>query len=204
MPGKASRAGPQSPRQLRIIAGTWRGSKLSFVDAGGLRPTGDRIRETLFNWLQGRIDGAHCLDLFAGSGVLAFEALSRGAASAVAIDNNRAAIKQMQAAARRLGANTLELYCSDALAWLQREAVVKPASTFDIAFIDPPFGAKLVPASIAALEQSDLLAGDALVYVEQESGAALPQPPAHWQLVKNRLAGQVNYLLYSRHLPLPV
>lgn len=182
--------------QLRLIAGVWRGSKLNFADGDGLRPTSERVRETLFNWLAPHIKGAHCLDLFAGSGALAFEALSRGAATAYAIDTNRQAVAIMQSEARRLGAHQLSVCSADALRWLASQPLAHGESRFNIVFLDPPFASDFLPEVVVTLEQSGLLAVDARIYIELPGEADLPAMPAHWQLLKQRRAGNVQYLLF--------
>jgi 16S rRNA (guanine966-N2)-methyltransferase len=177
--------------KLRIIGGSLRGSKLVVPDAPGLRPTPDRVRETVFNWLSPIIDGARCLDLFAGTGALGIEALSRGAAwvdfvetdpkLAQALRDNLARLRQSQAGVR----------CGDALGLLQ----MPPPAPYDIVFVDPPFSAGLWATAAAALDAPDWLRPGALVYLEMPAQAALELPP-QWQLHRESAAGAVRYALY--------
>lgn len=184
----------QARNQFRIIGGKWRGRKLDFPDAEGLRPTGDRIRETLFNWLMADLPDSHCLDLYCGAGALGFEAVSRGAATVVAIDNNRAAIDQLRHNSRLLQADNIQLHYADALAWLRTASVAAP---FDLVFLDPPFSAGLLPATIEGLEQSGLLADPSLIYLETDTHQTIAVP-AHWELLRQKQAGRVRYSLYRR------
>ena len=190
----AKRAGNN---QLRIIGGLWRGRKLSFPDADGLRPTGDRIRETLFNWLAPDIHGAHCLDLFAGSGALGLEALSRGAESSLLLEKHPAAARQLKDNLQLLKANNGRVEHVDSLHWLNSAQV---SHRFDIVFIDPPFALNLWDAVIAALETRNWLADEAVIYLEAPRDAQL-QLPANWQLHRDKQAGQVSYRLYCRQQP---
>lgn len=180
------------PQTLRIIGGRWRGRKLPFATADGLRPTGDRIRETLFNWLAPQIHGARCLDLFAGSAALGLESLSRGAAYTLMLERNKTAAAQIRANLALLQAETGQLLEADALAHLARG---NPGEAFDTVFLDPPFDADLWQASIDALNNGNWLSSDAIVYIE--SGR---QPdyrvPDHWTLHREKTAGRVCYRLY--------
>ena len=185
---------PRSVNQLRIIGGQWRGRKLSFPDIDGLRPTGDRIRETLFNWLAPTMAGSRCLDLFAGSGALGLEALSRGAAASVLVERDTQAAAQLRANLALLQANQGQLVQVDVLTWLARGNSGAP---FDIIFIDPPFQLNLWQAVIDALEAGGWLADDAAIYIE--SGRATPfTVPQHWHLHRDKQAGQVSYRLFYR------
>lgn len=154
--------------KVRIIAGRWRGSKLDVPDVAGLRPSSDRVRETLFNWLQGHIPGARCLDLFAGSGALGFEAASRGAAQVVMIERDPLAVAALRASHARLGGEGVEILAADALAWLART----PDRAFDVVFVDPPFAAGVHQKTLDALAR--WLAPGAQVYVETSRDAVLP------------------------------
>jgi 16S rRNA (guanine(966)-N(2))-methyltransferase RsmD len=148
------------PHEVRIIGGLWKRSKLPVADAPGLRPTPDRVRETLFNWLGQDLTGWRCLDTFAGSGALGFEAASRGAGEVVLVERNRALASSLNATRRRLNATQLRVENADALAWMSR----CPAAAFDLIFIDPPFDSALAePALEAALR---LLAPQGLIYLE--------------------------------------
>lgn len=180
--------------QLRIIGGQWRGRKLSFPDVEGLRPTGDRIRETLFNWLAPDIRGARCLDIFAGSGALGLEALSRGASHSLMLERDPQAARQLQANLELLQASNGQLVQADALTLLRAGHSTEP---FDIVFIDPPFQLDLWQAVIDALESGQWLADEAIIYLEAGRESAY-QAPAHWLLYRDKQAGKVSYKLYLR------
>lgn len=177
--------------QLRIIGGKWRGRKLSFPDLQGLRPTGDRIRETLFNWLTPFLPGARCLDLFAGSAALGLEALSRGASEVIFVEKNASAADSIANNCTLLGADNSQLHRTDALAWLAKPAV----TPFDIIFLDPPFSDNLINPTLDLLQENHYAASGTLVYLETARVAPLI-PPANWQLFKEKFAGQVAFRLY--------
>jgi len=180
-------------RQLRIIGGQWRGRKLAFTPAEGLRPTGDRIRETLFNWLAADIVGAHCADLFAGSGALGLEALSRGAAHCDFADCSSAAVAQVRDHLNLLSAyEKASCHPVSALDFLSRTS-----TPYDIVFVDPPFELQLVEPVCAALSQHQLLRKYALVYVEMEATQPAPRTPPGWNLHREKHAGSVTYRLFS-------
>ncbi len=182
--------------KLRIIGGQWRSRRLPVVDLPGLRPTTDRVRETLFNWLQNDVPGARCLDLFAGSGALGFEAASREAASVVMLEKQPQAVKVLQENMRTLQADSMQLLQQDAMLWLQ-----KPSSTcFDIVFIDPPFDSDYMAEACGLLEQNGYLAEHACIYLEMDSHHALPEMPANWHVVREKKAGQVGYYLIRRNI----
>ena len=184
----AGRRGAASGRnRVRIIAGKWRSRLVSFPPAAELRPTPDRVRETLFNWLGQRVDGLACLDLFAGSGALGFEALSRGAASVVMVESDREVAKALRESARVLEAEGVEIVQADALKYLERGR-----DKFDVVFVDPPFASDLAVRAMALLP--GLLNPGARVYVE--SGAALVLPPS-WRALHDDRAGAVRYALYE-------
>ena len=172
---------------MRIIAGKWRSRLVSFPPAAQLRPTPDRVRETLFNWLGQRLDGLACLDLFAGSGALGFEALSRGAASVVMVESDREVAGALRESARVLEARGVEVVQSDALKYVERSR-----DKFDVVFVDPPFASDLAVRAMALLPP--LLNPGARVYVE--SGAAL-ELPAPWHVLRDDRAGAVRYALYE-------
>ena len=176
--------------RLRIIGGQWRGRTLDFPDVEGLRPTPDRVRETLFNWLQAHIVDAHCLDLFAGSGALGLEALSRGAARAVLVDNNATASQQLEKHLRTLQCDAGVVSTLSALQFLQRGP---GGAHYDLVFLDPPFGKGLVQSSIDLLEKHHWLKAGAHVYLEMESTLPVPELPASWQLIREQTAGHVRY-----------
>jgi 16S rRNA (guanine966-N2)-methyltransferase len=177
--------------QVRIIGGKWRGSKLAVVDAEGLRPTPDRIRETLFNWLAPKCARAQVLDCFAGSGVLGFEALSRGAAHVVALERQRAAVASIEAQADRFQTRDIEVIAGDAcrsIERLQRE--------FDIVFIDPPYAEpRLRQRVFGMLEARGCLRPGALVYFEWPRASDFDLPSAGLTWLKQKNAGQVNYAI---------
>lgn len=187
----------QSRNQLRIIGGKWRGRKLDFPSVTGLRPTGDRIRETLFNWLAPGIVGARCLDLFAGSGALGLEALSRGAEEAVLVDSDSHAVEQLRAHCVRLGADNARILQADALRWLEQGP---DEAGFDLVFLDPPFQANLLQPTVAGLNDSNCLREDALIYVETDREQAFAAP-GNWQWLKGKSTGQITFALYRYRQP---
>jgi 16S rRNA (guanine966-N2)-methyltransferase len=178
---------------LRIIGGSWRGRRFRFADVPDIRPTPDRVRETLFNWLGSRVVGARCLDLFAGSGALGLEALSRGAASTVFVEQNALITRTLAELLTTLGAQNASVEREDALRFLGRAA-----TAFDIVFLDPPFGGGLLSKAAERLERGTWLAPAALVYVESSAREALPALPDTWALLKAKQAGEVGYHLFAR------
>jgi 16S rRNA (guanine966-N2)-methyltransferase len=177
---------------LRIVAGSLRGSRLSVPDLHGLRPTPDRVRETLFNWLAPVIAGARCLDLYAGTGALGFEALSRGAGECVFVERDRALCKLLQDNLTRLRVANARVANDDAAGFL-----AAPGQAFDLVFLDPPFAANLWAASALQLEQDGWLRADAFVYVESPQDARFELPP-NWRLHREGQAGAVRFALYRR------
>lgn len=175
--------------ELRIIGGPWRGRRLPVPAQPGLRPTTDRIRETLFNWLAPLIDGCRCLDCFAGSGALGLEAASRGAAAVVMIERNAAVARQLARNATALGAEQVMLLNQDALRWLSEA----PAAPFDVCFLDPPFQSGLLAPALAALAAREWLTDDALVYLEADRADAWPALPNSWEWYRQKEAGQVRF-----------
>lgn len=180
--------------QLRIIGGVWRGRKLSFPDVDGLRPTGDRIRETLFNWLAPDIQGARCLDLFAGSGALGLEALSRGAIESVLIEKNPLAAQSLEKNLKLLSAQNAKVISSDAIAYLSHAHAQDP---FDVVFIDPPFQLDLWQSSVDLLHSSGLLKEGSAIYIESGFGSEY-QIPSTWYLHRDKTAGNLRYRLFYR------
>jgi len=176
---------PSGRNRVRIIAGKWRSRIVKFPAAAELRPTPDRVRETLFNWLGQRLDGLECVDLFAGSGALGFEALSRGAARVVMVERDRHVAAGLRASALALEAEGLEVVESEALDFLRR-----PAGRFDVAFVDPPFASGLAPRVLERLPGH--LREGARVYVEGPEAVA-PGPP--WSVLREDRAGAVRYAL---------
>ncbi|GAB1260920.1 16S rRNA (guanine(966)-N(2))-methyltransferase RsmD [Aurantivibrio plasticivorans] len=179
--------------QLRIIGGKWRGRKLDFLDSTGLRPTGDRIRETLFNWLRPDLHNANVADLFAGSGALGIEAVSQGAARAVLIEKDRACVDKLRQHQETLNAReAIEIYQTDALSWL----ATTHRPQFDIVFVDPPFADHLHDTVLSSLDASGCLNPGALVYVESPRNHII-NTPKDWQNLRNKHSGDVRYALYQ-------
>ena len=174
---------------LRIVGGKYRSRRLRVASRPGLRPTPDRVRETLFNWLGQRLGGLACLDLFAGSGALGFEAASRGAARVVMVEQDRAALAELERSRAALGAPEVEIVAADAFAWLRRTQ-----DRFDVVFLDPPFRQNAVPALLAGV--MPLLNEGARVYVES---AQAIEPAAPWVELRRGKAGQVSYQLLQRN-----
>jgi 16S rRNA (guanine(966)-N(2))-methyltransferase RsmD len=183
-------AGRGPPHEVRIIGGAWKRTKLPVADRPGLRPTPDRVRETLFNWLGRDLTGWRCLDAFAGSGALGFEAASRGAAEVLLLERDAALAQSLRQSAQRLHAAQLRIECTDALRWM---AEASPAS-FDLVLLDPPFDGGLgAPALAAALP---LVAPGGRVYVEAD--APLAGPPPGWRVLRELRAGAVHAHLLAR------
>lgn len=181
---------PGSSNQLRIIGGIHRGRKLRFADARGLRPTADRVRETLFNWIQHEIAGARCLDLFAGSGALGFEAASRGASEVVMIeaDANAASALRQNIDLLKLD-GVISLLHGNALSWLKTYA----GPPFDMVFVDPPFADELITPLLPQLTAPQLATPTTLIYLERDCHQQLPELPPGWQMLRDKQAGQVCY-----------
>jgi 16S rRNA (guanine966-N2)-methyltransferase len=186
-------------RVLRIIGGTWRGRKLRFPDSPDIRPTPDRVRETLFNWLGEHTAGAHCLDLFAGSGALGLEALSRGAARVSFVERDAAAARELRARLSEWGSTLGSVERADALQYLEG-----PPQPFDIVFLDPPFGSELLAGAAQRLAARGWLRAAALVYVESAARRPLPQLPAAFVPLKAKQAGEVGYHLLTYSAANPV
>jgi 16S rRNA (guanine966-N2)-methyltransferase len=196
-PPAASRAARS--RVLRIIGGTWRGRRLRFPPADEIRPTPDRVRETLFNWLGSRVPGSRCLDLFAGSGALGLEALSRGAAQVTFVEREAVAVRELRARLTEWRAVGGVVEHSDALRFLENTAQPgKMGQPFDIAFLDPPFASGLLPPVCRLLENGHWLSADALIYVETDAQGGLPPLPQNWQVTRTKQAGAVGYHLVTR------
>lgn len=183
-PGK-KHAGTRN--RFRIIGGEWRGRRLRFPAERRIRPTPDRVRETLFNWLQNHIAGARCLDLFAGSGALGLEALSRGAAQAVFVERDPVNASMIREHLGQLGA-CARVECVDAFDFLRTNT-----DTFDLAFLDPPFDQALLKSVLPALAEHGTLKSDALVYVEAAAGKLASSLPAGWALRRASKAGAVEF-----------
>jgi 16S rRNA (guanine966-N2)-methyltransferase len=188
---RSGRAGVAN--ELRIVGGEWRGRRLKLAPVAAIRPTPDRVRETLFNWLQPVVRGARCLDLFAGSGALGIEALSRGARAVVFVDEDARAIRQIRIALEGFAAAAPETHVSEALRFLRGSA-----TAFDIVFVDPPFGSGLLRPACALLEEGGWLAPGALIYLEAPRRDPPPELPPAWRLLKAKKAGEVGYHLAER------
>jgi 16S rRNA (guanine966-N2)-methyltransferase len=176
---------------VRIIGGGWRGRRVSFPDIPGLRPTPDRVRETLFNWLQHSLSQTRCLDLFAGSGALGLEALSRGAAETVFVEQSQAAARNLSDQLKILGAGLKGRVMEMGAARYLRT----PVQAFDIVFLDPPFGQDALAQYVPLLDAGPWLKAGGLVYLENERAAGVPKVPEHWELLKSKSAGEVGYHL---------
>jgi 16S rRNA (guanine966-N2)-methyltransferase len=175
---------------VRIIAGQWRGRRLKVPDIKDLRPTPDRVRETLFNWLAPTLLGARCLDLFAGTGVLGFEALSRGAGSVVLVDQSPEVVAALQEAKTLLNADTADIYRARI-----PEGLRKPEQSFDIVFLDPPYNADLLLPTCRYLADQHFLASGALIYLEAREVIKDNDLPDDWQIIKSQRAGEVAFHL---------
>jgi 16S rRNA (guanine966-N2)-methyltransferase len=179
--------------EVRIIGGKWKRRKLAFPDRPTLRPTPNRARETLFNWLMGHLDGARCLDLFAGSGALGFEALSRGAAEATLVDSDAEVVKALKKSRQLLAADNCTVVHASALAFLEQAT-----TPWDIVFLDPPFASRLLAESLEMLAKGHCLREDSIVYVEV---SAHDTPDlSGWRTWKEARAGDVRSMLLLRDL----
>ncbi|MDC9724634.1 MAG: 16S rRNA (guanine(966)-N(2))-methyltransferase RsmD [Gammaproteobacteria bacterium] len=181
--------------QCRIIAGRWRGRKLPIPDLEGLRPTPDRVRETVFNWLQPIVGSARCLDLFAGSGALGFEAASRGAENVTLVESNTIAAKQLRENGSLLSAENCRVESMTAQQFLTTNS-----ERYDIVFIDPPYQENLWTDIALQLVETDALLENAHIYLECPSKGELPKLPTHWQLIKDKKAGEVRYCLFLNNV----
>lgn len=191
LPPRPAAAG--APREVRLIGGQWKRSKLPVADKPGLRPTPDRVRETLFNWLGQDLTGVRVLDAFAGSGALGFEAASRGAAEVVLLERDADLVRSLRNSQQRLKAETLRVEAADAIAWMGR---CTPAC-FDLLLLDPPFGAGLQPAALAAA--TPLVAAGGALYLESPEPLGSADIPAGLALVRQARAGAVHYHLLRRN-----
>lgn len=183
----------KSSSQIRIIGGQWRSRRLAVPEAPGLRPTPDRVRETLYNWLAPHIEGAHLLDCFAGSGALFLEGLSRGAASGIALELNSGAVNALRQNLQLLRADNAAVIHTDSLRWLEQPA----NQQVDLVLLDPPFHQDLLQRSCQLLQEQQWLAPDALVYTESEQPPSLAGLPDNWQLHREKRSGQVYYALWK-------
>ena len=189
----ASFSKKSEPGRLRIVAGNWRSRLLEIADVPGLRPTSARIRETLFNWLTPTIHGTRCLDLYAGTGALGLEALSRGAAETVFVEKSRTAVATLEKNIQTLGATTAIVHSGDALRYLRGEH----RGQFDIVFLDPPFAADMLGELCRLLDKASVLARGAQVYIEEDRSRPEVALPDGWQVAKSKQAGNVRYSLVT-------
>ena len=187
------RGAKQATPQLRVIGGQWRGRKLQFPDRPGLRPTGDRIRETLFNWLGPHLHNAKCLDLFAGSGALGIEALSRGATHCDFVDADREAVTAVGHHLNTLNATECSTVSCDFAAHYLRQT----NDTWDIVFVDPPFDARLGESTLTLLADSERLAEASRVYFETSRSQPEPVPEGLYEVLREKITGDVCYRLLS-------
>jgi 16S rRNA (guanine966-N2)-methyltransferase len=196
-PGPVASAAGRPPRarnELRIIGGKWRGRRIRFAPVPDLRPSPDRVRETLFNWLRDAVPGSRCLDLFAGSGALGIEALSRGAVHVTFVERDPEAVRHLRDSLTTLGAGAQgAVQRDDALRFLQG-----PAASYHVVFLDPPFASDLIAEACALLEARGWLAPDATIYIERPAREPLPALPGGWQVVRSKRAGEVGYHLARR------
>ncbi|MBD3641410.1 MAG: 16S rRNA (guanine(966)-N(2))-methyltransferase RsmD [Marinobacter sp.] len=191
-PPSRKTGGQSGSGELRIIGGDWRSRKLRFPDAGGVRPTPARTRETLFNWLNYRIAGADCLDLFAGSGALGLESLSRGAAATTLVDHTPVLARALRDNLRLLKSDKGDVICQDVETYLAH----RQRPPFDIVFMDPPFRQGWLERLFPLLESQQWVRPGGWVYVEYESERTMPAVPEGWQLHRQKTAGQVSYCLF--------
>ncbi|MCY1268874.1 Ribosomal RNA small subunit methyltransferase D [compost metagenome] len=189
-------ASPRGQGEVRIIGGQWRSRKFAVADGPGLRPTPNRVRETLFNWLAPYVEGARVLDPFVGSGALYLEALSRGAAQALALDTSGAAIAALRHTLQLLDCPDGQVQQGDALRYLEQQ----PPTPFDLVFLDPPFHQNLLLPACQLLESRGWLAPQAWIYCESETAPSALGLPDNWRLHREKQAGQVYYSLWQRPL----
>ncbi|PCI68454.1 MAG: 16S rRNA (guanine(966)-N(2))-methyltransferase RsmD [Piscirickettsiaceae bacterium] len=185
------------PNRVRIIGGKWRGRKIEFPSIDGLRPTTDPIRETLFNWLQPHLRQSNCLDLYAGSGALGFEAASRGAKNVLMIEKNTHIIRSLRANKELIDADNIRFMQRTALDYL-KDKREQEKTQFDVVFLDPPFKMGALPDCTKWLEASGCLSDDAVIYIECERKFDLDFLPENWTQHRQKTTGQVSYYLYHR------
>jgi len=177
---------------LRIIGGQWRGRKFQFPAVEHLRPTPDRVRETIFNWLMPYIEGARCLDLFSGSGALGLEALSRGASEVCFVDTSKKVIENLRQICKTVNTDRASFYQGSAESYLKNEP-----QAFDIIFLDPPYDLDLIPETASLLQTAAWLKPGAWIYLEHDGRLDLNKLPMQWQVYRDKVAGQVHYSLYQ-------
>jgi len=191
---KGNQENRKRPGSVRIIGGKWRGRRLSVRDLPGLRPSGDRGRETLFNWLQAHVHGAVCVDLFAGSGALGLEAASRGAAEVILVEKLRLAVRDIRESLEMLNADRVTIVESDARQWLDS----CPAQSLDIAFVDPPFGLRLESQVMELIRIRDCIRPGGFVYIETARDAPAIIAGAGWEVAREKTVGEVHLLLLKK------
>ena len=178
--------------KIRIISGEHKGRVLQFPAVNGLRPTPDRTRETLFNWLAPYISGSTCLDLFAGSGALGFEALSRGAKSITFVESNRHACRALESNIQILKNTNAKILNQDSSRYLTHRS-----TQFDVVFLDPPFNSSLLQSSIDLIDDNNLLKNQAWIYTEYSAHQEQPLCPQHWKIHRQTKAGDVRAMLFE-------
>lgn len=191
----------KSRNKVRIISGRLRGRMVGFPDESGLRPTGDRLRETLFSWLQAHLSGSGCLDMFAGSGVLGFEAVSRGAGQVVLFEKSASVYAQLCRSVDQLGLDNVTVHRIDATSSSDIVRASSGIDKFNVVFIDPPFAQMLHETAIDALMQADVLAQDAMICLESGKRQGPVKVPEQWTLQREKIAGEVRLCLYSYQPP---
>jgi len=194
-PTKLPQPASAGRNSVRIIAGAWRGRRVNFPDLPGLRPTPDRVRETLFNWVQLAIAECRCLDLFAGSGALGIEALSRGASGAVFVESSQVAARGLSAELARLGGTARSRVVEMGATRFLRAPRETYGGPFDVVFMDPPYHQDALADTIPLLDGGNWVKTGGLVYLENEKAAGIPDLPSHWELLKSKSAGEVGYHL---------
>ena len=187
---RSSKTPHKASGTVRIIAGLWRHRQLSVLPWPGLRPTPDRVRETLFNWIAPDLFGARCLDLFAGTGALGFEAASRGAEQVVLVERDAQVARHLRVQAQLLDATMVQVVCADALQWLARDS-----ARFDLVFVDPPYGSENLPSLLAAMCRLGRVNAASRIYVEVAADSDQPVFPDGWTILRDKRAGRVRYYL---------
>jgi 16S rRNA (guanine966-N2)-methyltransferase len=180
---------------LRIIGGNWRGRKVSFVNNAEIRPTPARVRETLFNWLSGDLQDSRCLELFAGSGILSLEALSRGAGKVTLIEKMQSTVNQLRLEFDKFGVNEdrFMLHCMSAVDWLK----TNDSGTYDLIFLDPPFGGVDLGPTLAQICSCNLLSAEGLIYIETAEAVSTQDLPCGSKIIKQKRAASVHYCLIT-------
>lgn len=191
---KGNQENRQRPGSVRIIGGKWRGRRLLVRDLPGLRPSGDRSRETLFNWLQANVHGAVCVDLFAGSGALGLEAASRGAAEVILVEKSKLAARDIRESLNMLNADQVTVVEADALQWLYS----CPAQSLDIIFVDPPFGLQLESRALELIRSRNCVNPGGFVYLETAWDAPAIIAGPGWEIAREKTVGEVRLLLLKK------